>query len=494
RAVYTVLGQKMPDFDGKWLREASKAEKIFEECHKKGTVLVAYHVNLSTTVPLQEDQVKLALTHLYRKVPCLRVCFGEREGTLWFREATNKNVDFKVLPETEVNEVMACLKSYQYNSDTGPLWCARLVADTSSGQCEQTTSMVDNTSTGHSGQASPHIPDDNLVSLPHSYHLFLGFHHGIIDGFSAIKICGFTATLLNDVITGKPINDDQLGEFVSCKETMELVLAKKALIKGDPLLMKKWTDEANLRKDKELFFSRIYQKPEGTEENCLALERQLDTTTTRKFLNKCRAERVTVHSAFTALADAALVELLAEKGVVQDTYNIYNYHAVSTRRYWKGDVSKSLGCHVSIIRMYTDTPRNINEIFWDFARSVHQELQSKLTSGTALEEEAFDLLKSELKDTLKFVADSPTSFVSPDYYTTNMGDVTALVTEEDNVRVTCIMRSVSNRNTMCTCSHIFHTFRGRFLHLLDYNTRFMSTEIAENFCNKIFDNLSKVIE
>nr|XP_053645220.1 uncharacterized protein LOC128697506 [Cherax quadricarinatus] len=483
----------MPDFDGKWLREASKAEKMFEECNRSGILLVAYHVNLSITVPLQEDQVKLALTHLYRKVPCLRVCFGEHEGTLWFREATNKNVDFKVLPETEVHRVMACLKSYQYNSDTGPLWCTRLVADTSSGQCEQTTSMEDNISSGHSGQASPHIPDDNLVSFPHSYHLFLGFHHSIVDGFSAIKICGFTATLLNDVITGKPINDDQLGEFVSREETMELVLAKKALIEADPLLMKKWTDEANLRKDKELFFSRIYQIPEGTEVKSLTLERQLDKTTTSRFLKKCRAERVTIHSAFTALADAALVELLAEKGVVQDIYNIYNYHSVSMRRYWKGDVSKSLGCHVSIMKMYTDTPRNINEIFWDFARSVHQELQSKLTSGMALEEEAFDLLKSDSIDNFESVSNIPTGFVLPDYNTTNMGDVTALVTEgTDHIRVTRVMRSISN--TAFACTHVFHTFRGRFLYLLDYSTKHLSTEIAESFCNKIFDNLLNVIQ
>nr|XP_053645218.1 uncharacterized protein LOC128697505 [Cherax quadricarinatus]XP_053645219.1 uncharacterized protein LOC128697505 [Cherax quadricarinatus] len=483
----------MSDFDGKWLREASKVEKIFEECHKRGILLIAYHVSLSTRVPLQEDQVRLALKHLYRKVPCLRVCFGEREGTLWFREATNNNVDFKVLPETEVNEVMACLKSYQYNSDTGPLWCTRLVADTSSGQCEQTTSMVDNISSGHSGQASPHIPDDNLVSFPHSYHLFLGFHHSIVDGFSAMKICGFTVTLLNDVITGKPINDDQLGEFVSREETMELVLAKKALIEADPLLMKKLTDEANLRKDKELFFSRIYQIPEGIEVKSLILERQLDTTTTRKFLNKCRAERVTVHSAFTALADAALVELMAEKDAVQDTYNIYNYHSVNMRRYWKGDVSKSLGCHVSVIFMNTHTPRNINEIFWDFARSVHQELQSKLKSGSALEEEAFDLLKSDSMDTFEAIADSPSGLVLPDYNTTNMGDVTALVTEgTDHIRVTRVIRSISN--TVLACTHVFHTFRGRFLYLLDYSTRHLSTEIAESFCNKIFDNLLNVIQ
>ncbi|XP_053649921.2 uncharacterized protein [Cherax quadricarinatus] len=464
---------QMVDLNVTWTREADPGEYFAELAHQRGTFLICYQLSLTTREPLQEAHVTEALTHLYRKVPCLRVYYDERNGTNWFREATHPNIDFKVLPGNDASSVIDCLRTYRYNSTTGPLWCARLMSDVSS------------------HKTSPILPDDSSVSFPHLHQLFLGFHHGIVDGFTVMKICGLTVTLLNDVISGNPINNEQLGEHVSPKQTMELVLARKALIEADPELRKKWVDETKILQEKKSFFNQIYQRPKEIEEKSLHVERELDESTTKRFFNTCRAEGVTVHSAFTALTNEAFIDLLVENGIVQDTYSICNGHLVNMRRYWKGDVSRSLGCHILypvLLRM--DTLRNISDTFWDFARSVHQELQRNIKDGKIIEAEAFRMInnvKIEL-DLDSLPADGS------DYHISNMGDVTALVTEGgDHVKVTRLLRSISIHKMPSSCSHIIHSFRGKFMYVLDYNTRNVSTEIADNFCNKVFSNLLKVI-
>ncbi|KAK8747369.1 hypothetical protein OTU49_016778, partial [Cherax quadricarinatus] len=372
--------------------------------------------------------------------------------------------------------VMDCLRTYRYNSATGPLWCARLVSDVNSCQSIQT---------------SLHKTDDGSAYFPHSHRLFLGFHHGIVDGWTAMRICGLTVTLINDVISGKSINNDQLGEYVSPQQTMELLLARKTLIENDSELKKKWTDEINSQKGRKSFFQLIHQKPMEIEEKSLHLERELDASTTKRFFHKCRAEGITVHSAFTALAGVSLTDLVAEKGIIQDTYNIRIGHLINMRRYWKGDVSRSLGCHIlAPLLQRIDTSRNVIDKFWDFARSVHQELQRKIKDGTVIEAQAFYMINyTGTEPDINF--DTP---VTSDYDISNMGDVTALVTEGgDHIKVTNILRSISIHKLPNTCSHIIHTFRGKFIYVLDYNTRNVSTEIAEDFCNKIFNNLLKVI-
>nr|XP_053636076.1 uncharacterized protein LOC128691262 [Cherax quadricarinatus] len=363
-AVNTAVEETimMENFDGTWIREAAPFEYFCEVAHQDGTLLICYRLNLKTREPLQEEHVRQALILLHRKVPCLRVKFQERDGTSWLREATCPNVDFKVVPESNVYSVMERLRTYRYNSATGPLWCARLMSDVSCCQSIQT---------------SAHKTDDRSVFFRHSHQLFVGFHHGIVDGWTAMKICGWTVTLLNDVISGKPVNNDQLGEHVSPKQTMELLLARKALIEANPKLIKKLTDGTNLQQEMKSFFQLINQMPKEIEE-------------TKSFIHKCRAERVTVHSAFTALTGAALTDLLTEKGIVQDTYNIRVGHLINMRRYWKGDVSRSLGCHIlKPLLQCIDTSRNVLDKFWDFARSVHQELQRNIEDGTIIGEEAF---------------------------------------------------------------------------------------------------------
>lgn len=460
-------------FEGRWLRPASPMERNCEVGHQDGNFLLCYYMSLSTPEPLQEGHVRLALTHLYRKVRCLQVCIAERDGVMWLKEASNPDIDFQVIPDGDFHEVMRELRAYRYCSATGPQWCARLVPDTTS-------------------QLTQAHPSHLQPAYPHNHHLFLGLHHGIVDGMAAMAVCGFSVTLLNDVIAGKAINDEQLGEYVIHGETLHLIEAKKVALETDPKLQQEFVDKARLRNDKPALLKSAIKVPKRIKEESLFLIRDLDSSTTNKFLNKCRAEGVSLNSGFIALAHVALVDLLVDNGIVRDTYDILSSHAINARRYWTNTTSMVLGCHVlDNIEFYTDTPINISENFWNFARKIHQEMQHHLKTGTALWEEAFRKLKNKSNHDPREFLDAP---LPADFYTSNLGDVTPLVTEGgEHVRVTRVFRSISINKRNGTWSHMFHSFRGHLIHVLDYNTRTVTTQMAEYYCKQLFQHLLEVL-
>ncbi|XP_068227590.1 uncharacterized protein [Palaemon carinicauda] len=453
-------------FNGKWLWPTTPIEEYSEVGHQRSTFLMCYQLSMCSPSPLSTEHVKESLEHLYRKVPNLRVCYGTRDGVSWFREAVNKDIDFQVVETDDAWQVMNCLRTYRYNSETGPLWCVRLIPDARKSSEEN----------------------------DHHYHLMLGFHHGIIDGFSAMKICGFIISLLNDVIAGRDINDEeQLAEFRNHDETNRVILEKKRLLEKNLESQKRLFSEIDRKKDIKSIFIESFKRADGGKDRTRSVLRIMDETSTSKFIQKSRSEGVTVHSAFTALANVAMVDLFIEKDIRQHSYLLINNHVINIRRYWSGDVSRSFGCHiVAPMRIYTEVQPFVKGKFWDFARSVHADLQRDLKEGVILQNQAV----AQLKNSPKLTADDFYYPAQPcDFNTSNLGDVTPLVTEGgDHVRPTNVFRSVAIHFTNATWSHLFNTFKGRLIHVLDYNNRTMSKEIAEKYSDYLFKRLMEVIE
>lgn len=453
-------------FSGKWLWPTTPMEEFSEIGHQRGTFLMCYQLSLCSSSPLSSEHVQESLEHLYRKVPNLRVCYGTRDGVLWFREAVNRDIDFQVVETEDVWEVMNCLRTYRYNSETGPLWCARL------------------------------IPDSRVSSEKNGYHydLMLGFHHGITDGFSAMKTCGFIVSLLNDVLAGNHINDEeQLAEYTNHEETERVISEKRSLLENDLDLQKRLLSEIERKKDTKSIFREAVKSAEGGKDRTRSVLRCLDEVATNKFIKKCRSEEVTVHSAFTALANVAMADLIAEVDSRRESYLLINNHVINIRRYWSGDVSRSFGCHiVAPMTIFTEVQPFAKGKFWDFARSVHLDLQKNLKEGVILQNQALAKLKNSPKPTAR---DFFYPLLPCDFSTSNLGDVTPLVTEGgDHVKPTKVLRSVSIHFTNASWSHLFNTFQGRLIHVLDYNNATMSKELAEKYSDNLFRRLVEVTE
>lgn len=251
-----------------------------------------------------------------------------------------------------------------YASHDGPLWRARLVR-------------------GAAGEDCP--LEEVRASLPHTSHLVLGNHHGIADGTSNVRTYNLLLRILNDVIAGRPIDDqEQLGEMVSDAEFRAMVSAKLLELEEDPENLQRLVEEKKRVKKRVPLLLQCYPSLEGTEMKTEVLFEELDEDTTRRFFQRCKKEGVSVGSAFTALVNGATIDLAKKAGRTDDTFTLNESHALDLRRFLSGDASKHLGSHITILHHAVEAPAAWRESFWDYTRTLHRSLHSMLSEDGIL--------------------------------------------------------------------------------------------------------------
>lgn len=458
-----------PYFTGEWVREANHTEREMEEGHQMGNMLIWYQLDLSSPQPLQEDHVRRAVQHLYRKVPSLGLCFGNRDGKMWFRRATNPNVDFKVHHGVSLEHVRDSVRKYHFSSDTGPLFCVHLV---------------------YNALGAVSDPYNLEPTCPNRCHVIFGFHHAVTDGTSNMVIMGFFVSLLNDVLANKPVIDGEpLGSFSSNEETVRLINKKKSVLESNPELREKIASDIHFEVNHTPHIQDDLPKP-NERKYTTSIIKVLDTQMTSNFLQRCRKEKLTVHSVFTALANMAIVQVLTERSVIRDSYVITNFHTINMRRYWECNSEKALGLHMGYpVMLYTDTPRDVHKNFWNYSRKLGESLKDYISSERILLDKAF--AKFYPQD----MPSADTHDLVCDYITSNMGNITNLVTEGgDYARVTNLLRGTTFHEIPYPMLLNCHTFRGIFTIICDYNIADIQKDNAEKICSQITKNLQKFVQ
>ncbi|XP_037789612.1 uncharacterized protein LOC119585067 [Penaeus monodon] len=455
-----ILGMETKE---KWLWKKTKLEKFYE------IFAISYQLTLVTREHLHEEQVIRALTHCQRKVPILKTCFGERDGETWVKEMTQEIIDYELLPDdTKDADLHDKLQQYSFNKETGPLWCAKLKPEL--------------------GSSPDAVFGDGVAGFPHRYSLFLGISHAVTDGTSNAIVCGFLVQILDDVLAGREINDEeQLGMYVSDERIKKAIGEKVAFVKGNPELQSKLLADYQILQGRRSLLKTVFKGVGEEKGRSLYRTQNLDARTTAAFIKRCRAEGVTFNSAFAAIANFATIELLVHGGFERDSYSIHSLHVLNARRYLEGDTSQYLGCHIMMLNGIFETPRHFNENFWKYAKPINEELHSKIKSGYPLQLEGINDLVPKTPDfnpNYEF-----------EYCITNMGDVTQKVTEGgEHVQVLHLLRTVDICKVSCTCSNFLHTLRGRLTHTVVYNTAHFTPHLAEMFCERVFHYLRASLE
>ncbi|XP_042859124.1 uncharacterized protein LOC122245239 isoform X2 [Penaeus japonicus] len=404
----------------------------------------------------------------YRKVPPLRTCFRKREDTLWLCEMEEEAVDFQVVEDADPERLMEQMMGQGYASHDGPLWRARLVRGTGGEDC----------------------PSEELrASFPHTSHLVLGNHHGIADGTSNVRTYNLLLRILNDVIAGRPIDDqEQLGEILTNEEFQAKTKVKMSELEKDPETLERLLNEKRAFDGSVPLLLQCYPPTEGTEVKTELLIEELDEDTTRRFIQRCKKEGVSVGSAFTALVNGATIELAKRAGRTDETFKLTESHALDLRQYLSGDASKHLGVHITVLTNSVEAPAAWQESFWDYARTLHHSIHTKLSQDGHLLDSC---LRELLKSTHITGKVTSTKLPSQDSVCTNMRNLDALWRDDgqEHVQATRVSRGASN----LTAAHFFHTFRKRFLYSLCFSRHVLPGDIAEALTRAIFDNLRSLV-
>ncbi|XP_027215419.2 uncharacterized protein [Penaeus vannamei] len=448
----------------KWMWKTTSTEIFYEPF---GT---CYEITLVTRKPLLEEQFRRTLSHFYKKVPNVRICFGERDGEMWLREMPQEIIDFEFLPAGKSDEDLHTkLQCYDFQKMTGPLWCVKLRPEP---------------------DCSPDgVFREGIEGYPHMYSMYWGINHAITDGTSNSTLCGFIVQLLDDVLAGKEINDEeQLGIYISDERTKQALREQEARVDSDAVLRSKLTKEYQSLFGRRSLVTTLFKDVGEEKARTLHMTRDLDLETSAAFIKRCHAEGITVNSAFTAIGNFAIVDLLAKAGLEQESYSIRSEHVVNARRYWKGDNTGYLGCHITpLLTSVFETPRKFSADFWNYAKPIDEELRRKINGGTVLQMERIKSIvpkTSDIDPTFEF-----------EFCLTNMGDLTKNVTEGgDHVQAVHALRTASLNNVPFIWANFLNTFRGRFTNTLVYNTLYVNAEITEYFFERSFHYLHAALK
>lgn len=358
----------------------------------------------------------------------------------------------------------------QFNNSEGPLWRARLLQQDSCG-----------------GSTSPGLG----AAFPHSRSLVLANHHGIADGTTNSRTVNIFLRILDDVIAGKPIDDnEQLGELASGEETEALMAAAQQELKKDKNLLKQTLEELEKRHEADKLIPRAFPHPNDPNYTTKIVTEALDEEATTRFFRRCKQEGVTVNSGFTTLINGSLVDFVREAGLRQDTYPIYGLHAVNMRRYWQGDVSRALGCHISGMEHNGSLTHQWRDNFWQHARHLHHNVHKSLQNSDPVKFLVLFFLRMGDTPPEDMLKERPKP--ESDHSFANIGNLDLLIpTEGENVRLGHLVRT-----TQCWNEHIlhmFHTLRGRLLYNLCYTSDILGEQQAHKFVEHIFRNLKAMI-
>lgn len=407
-----------------------------------------------------------------------------------------------MIPAEDTETKVTQLARESFNSSEGPLWRVRMM---------------------------PSVRTDS--DLPFKTNIFFVYHHSITDGFSSMRICGHFVNFLNDVLAGNSSNSlEQVCEIADVDSfTRKALLEVMKEYAADPQGKMKTAEKFRaMSSHKPLIFNShpIKKKPEIPVTN--TMRNDFNEATTKKFITKCKENSVSVHSAFFTLAEVALIDLMAEEGVVEENYIFPTYHVVNGRRYWDTsmmNIEKLFGNAILVQPTLSNLPKDAKLQYWSHVRKFYELFQETLKTQESLKYEihsfmgAEDLKKLNIENIhvpqadklpLPGAAEEPkdsnrSKQPSAYYDTNNMGDITKLVSgrfarsesEEElpHVRVSDIMRSTSTHSGDHTiCSHVLQSLNGRLLHALDYNIKFMSSETAKKYIDVIQKVMLEVIE
>ncbi|XP_069170841.1 uncharacterized protein [Procambarus clarkii] len=233
-------------------------------------------------------------------------------------------------------------------------------------------------------------------------------------------IIGWFHKIIDDMLSGKPIDDLQFGQLADHSQTSEITQQIKSALENDP---ERLSSLIKLKKQEPATSVLIeaFGAPEPSQAETKYLENVfLNISDVDKFHAKCQSENISFNSGFTSVINTALVEVVMEAGFTRDSYNIRSRIPIDMRRYMK-DYSKTFlsGFHGAPMFQSISTPYNVKDHFWMYAKQHDVQFQNNLKKKSFIEDMIIErMLRPADFSHEKFFANPQP--ITRDYLFTNM--------------------------------------------------------------------------
>ena len=244
-------------------------------------------------------------------------------------------------------------------------------------------------------------------------------------------------------------------------------------------------------------FTHHFKMPTTTPPSTRLVHYALDEGTTRRLLQRCKMEGVSLNSAFTAAANLGMYQMMLQRKPSMAATRVATIQAINMRRYWPKQLQQNgLGCHISLLDVDFPVKQDNLHNFWSYSREVHERLNSQLIDSKKplkvqpMSERLMILIRHNAWLSMLGL---PTAN-DAHYTVTNMGNLSQSFPGcGEVVEASRVLRSVNCHHMPSLCQHTLQTFRGRLAYSLDYYTQKMTKETAEMYASNILEVLRSSI-
>lgn len=296
----------------------------------------------------------------------------ERDGHLWVADMDTPKIDFQVLKDVSLRDLITMTAAEAYNMAEGPLWRSRLLMCPPDEPCKM-----------------PHVKD----AFPHQYHIAFDVHHAITDGVSFVAIQQTFFTILDSLLGGAQIDDTQFGELRDMREARAAEAKIRETLEKDPQRLKVLLEERYKVKTRVPLITEAFGVPQEPSPATYTLESKiLDDKLLQVFNAKCKVHKVTFNSGIVGVTNVALIKLVREAGMVRDSYTISSRHPVDTRRYMSDVKSMVWSYHSVPMTVTMKTPWNVRKYIWKYIVDFDAKFRGHMNKMGPLEERVLDAM------------------------------------------------------------------------------------------------------
>ncbi|KAK4328860.1 hypothetical protein Pmani_000751 [Petrolisthes manimaculis] len=313
----------------------------------------------STSKLLQPSQVKRSLEILQRRQPNLRTCLQPRGKILWHVQKTNPAINFQVLePQDDLGSLCEQVLGKPFSYSDSVQWRAGLA---------------------YRGSHQHNTP------FPHQYALVIHIHHGQCDGYDVIKSQLWFSDILDDILSGRRINETPLCTYRENDDVKSLMEQVKIRLLEDPHKIDS-IRRTQPSEDRTPLLMKIAGKPQIPETSTGYVIRTFIPQVMNKFQEKAKAAGISFNSSLIAAINTAFVELATEAGLSQDAYEVTFGHIISLRIYLEKSTTHRSGLYGKMHNHSSTLSKNTRDNFWEYATQLHQELRSAIKTGLVLQQ------------------------------------------------------------------------------------------------------------
>jgi len=398
-------------------------------------------------------------------------------------------LDIKEIKTDNVMNTFEVLLKKRFDLENGPLWFIRYIQLEDEDKWKTEFPMFQ--------------PTPTVEGVKHKFLIIFGFHHNFSDGTTNMKFCNVFLKVLNDLLLKKDIDmkiEAQLVEpfhdRIADKERYSSILRNNAwLVYGFCHRFFKGILAYGLFIRNYTYY---YTQPSEQEATTRIIPGELDEETTSNLMLRCKSQKASLNSAFTAAANIALYKMVLQHNPTLTSTHFGGIHTINMRRYWEEKQSKdSCGCHISTIDVKIPTKIDDIENYWSYARRIQDTMNYELNVSRRcirlmpIGENLRIILY--INSFLEYIGQPSTN--DNHYLITNMGNLGKLFSGEGEVvEVTRLMRSISCHYMPNLCQHTLHTFRGRLFYSLDYYTQKMEREHAQLYAKTLTETLKEMAQ